>query len=193
MTIGVKTPQKVWTEAELKALPDDGCLHEVVDGNLTMSPKNDFYHGRICTCLSSALRTYAIEHRLGVVLDASTGFWMHNRNCRAPDISFVTRSRLAQLGFKPTARQFFPGAPDLAVEIRSPTNTQAELDERLEDFFSSGAQLVWLVDPDSRTVQICHSLKDRVTLASDGSLDGEKLLPGFSLPVAALFKKWDWE
>ena len=127
------------------------------------------------------------------MLDSSTGFWMRNRNCRAPDISFVTRSRLVQLGFKPSARQFFPGAPDLAVEILSPTNTEADLDARLKDFFSSGAQLVWLVDPDSRTLQVCHSLEERVTLSAGGSLDGEKLLPGFSLPVATLFKEWDWE
>src|SRR5947208_13489155 len=90
--------QKVWTEAELQALPEDGYIHEVVDGELVMSPKNDFYHGDICTRLSFALEASNREHKLGVVLDSSTGFWMHNRNCRAPDISFITKSRLLSLG-----------------------------------------------------------------------------------------------
>ena len=71
---------KVWTEAEIEALPEDGFLYEVVNGNLVMSPKNNFFHGRICMRLSSALDRYAIEHRLGLVLESSTGFWMLNRN-----------------------------------------------------------------------------------------------------------------
>src|SRR5436190_15015222 len=86
--------RKAWTEAELEALPEDGFLHEVVNGELVMSPKNNFYHGEICTRLLIAIGNFVKEHRLGVVLDSSTGFWMHNRNCRAPDISFLSRARL---------------------------------------------------------------------------------------------------
>ena len=121
------TVKKVWTEAELQALPEDGYLHEVVDGELVISPKNDFYHGLICTRLSASLGIFANEHRLGVVLDSSTGFWMDNHNCRAPDVSFITKARLDNLGFKPSARRFFPGAPDLAVEILSLNNTRRKL------------------------------------------------------------------
>ena len=68
------------------------------------------------------------------MLDSSTGFWMHNRNCRAPDVSFVTTALLIGLGFKPSSRKFFPGAPDLAVEILSPNNSRAEIDNRLKDW-----------------------------------------------------------
>ena len=60
------------------------------------------------------------------------------QNCRAPDISFVSKDRLLAIGFKRSTRRFFPGAPDLAVEILSPNNTRAEIDERLNDFFESG-------------------------------------------------------
>src|SRR2546428_10195084 len=112
--------KRIWTEAELQSLPDDGYLHEVVNGELVMSPKNDFFHGRICTRLSTALGNFVAQRRLGVVLDSSTGFWMHNRNCRAPDISYISKQRLAQASFSPRARRFFPGAPDLAIEILSP-------------------------------------------------------------------------
>src|SRR5712671_4900335 len=122
MRTAAEIPKKSWTEAELQSLPEDGYLHEVVDGELVMSPKNDFFHGRVCTRLSSALHAFAVQHRLGAVLDSSTGFWMQNRNCRAPDVSFVSRERLERLGFKPSTRKFFPGAPDLAIEILSRNN-----------------------------------------------------------------------
>jgi Uma2 family endonuclease len=65
-------------------LPEDGFIRELVNGELVMSPKNDWYHGRICSRLLTALLNFVSEHRLGAVLDSSTGFWMHNRNCRAP-------------------------------------------------------------------------------------------------------------
>ena len=87
------SPPRVWTEAELEALPEDGYLHEVVNGELVMSPKNNWQHGEICARLLTALKAFADLHRLGVVWDSSTGFWMISRNCRAPDISFVSKAK----------------------------------------------------------------------------------------------------
>ncbi|MEK7684450.1 MAG: Uma2 family endonuclease [Verrucomicrobiota bacterium] len=185
--------KKVWTEAELQALPEDGYLHEVVSGELIRSPKNDFFHGRICTRLLVALEAFNRAHRLGAVLDSSTGFWMDNHNCRAPDVSFVTKARLDGLGFKPSARKFFPGAPDLAVEILSLNNTRREINERLKDFFASGTQIAWIVDPEAEWVEVCHSLQKRERLGPGHHLDGEQLLPGFRYLIGDLFKEWDWE
>ena len=145
MSAAVESTQRIWTEAELQALPEDGYIHEIVNGELVMSPKNNFQHGDICIRLSFALESFNRAHKLGVVLDSSTGFWMKNRNCRAPDISFIPKERLKRLGFRRHTRQFFPGAPDLAVEILSPNNTRAEMDERLADFFASGTQLAWML------------------------------------------------
>lgn len=104
-------PRKVWTEAELQALPEEGFQHEVVNGELVMGPKNEFYHGEICARLLVALMTFARARQLGGVLDSSTGFWMKNRNCRAPDVSFVSRERLQGLGFRRSTRRFFPARP----------------------------------------------------------------------------------
>ena len=182
--------KKVWTEAELGALPEDGYLHEVVHGELVMSPENSFYHGDICADLVMALRSFAKANKLGAVWDSSTGFWMKNRNCRAPDVSFVCKARLK--GLRRSTASFFQGAPDLAVEILSPTNTRQEIDERLKDFFSSGTQIAWIIDPAMERVEICQSLTNRALLSAGGSLDGQHLLPGFKYPVADLFKEWDW-
>src|SRR5256885_15788395 len=104
----IQEPKKVWTEAELESLPEDGFIHEVVAGELVMSPKNDWYHGRICSRLFIAIGNHVSKHKLGAVLDSSTGFWMFNRNCHAPDVSFVPKARLKALGFGPNERRFFP-------------------------------------------------------------------------------------
>jgi len=182
---------RVWTEAELEALPDDGYIHEVVDGELAMSPKNNFEHGNIASRLFIALGSHVQQQRLGVVLDSSTGFWMKNRNCRAPDISFISRSRLSE--WKPSSRKFFEGAPDLAVEILSPSNKRSEIDERLGDFFESGTLLAWIVDPDLKAAEICQSVSARRLIGSGGFLDGNEVIPGFRFAIADLFKNWDWE
>src|SRR5438552_12071529 len=192
MSATTTPPRKIWTEAELRSLPDDGFIHEVVNGELVMSPKNNWFHGRICTRLLFVIETFNRAHRLGAVLDSSTGFWMFNRNCRAPDVSFVPKARLAALGFKPNEKRFFPGAPDLAVEVLSENNTRAEIDDRLKDFFASGTRIVWIIEPDRQRAEVCHSLMRRELLGSGGFLDGEHLLPGFRFPIADLFKEWDW-
>ena len=189
MSAGVQQAKKIWTERELQALPRDGYSYEVVDGELIISPKNDFTHGDICARLVTALSAFARKHRLGVILDSSTGFWMANRNCRAPDISFVSKGRLR--GGRP--RGFFEGAPDLAVEVLAPSNSRQEINNRLTDFFASGTKLAWIIHPEEQFVEVCHSPIDRKILASGADLDGEGLLPGFRYPFADLFKEWDWD
>jgi Uma2 family endonuclease len=185
--------KKVWTEAELEALPNDGYTHEVLNGKLIMSPKNNFQHENIVMRLSTALNAHAVQNRLGAVLGSNAGYWMHNRNCRAPDVSFIPKARLQRLGFKPDTRTFFTGAPDLAVEVISASNTPADIHDRLEDFFNSGTQLAWLIHPEEQFVEICHSPIERKILGAGAHLDGEQLLPGFHYPIADLFKGWDWE
>jgi Uma2 family endonuclease len=118
---------------------------------------------------------------------------MVTRNCRAPDISFVSKERLTRMGFKRSTRKFFPAAPDLAVEVLSPNNTRAEIDERLKDFFSSGTQIAWVIDPDSESVEVCQAPDKRKLLGAGAYLEGEHLLPGFRYPIDELFKEWDWE
>lgn len=184
-------PKKVWTEEELQALPDDGYIYEVVAGELVMSPKNNPEHGEICAELLTALRNFAKQKKLGVVWDSSTGFWMRNRNCRAPDISFLSKTRL--IGLKRPMRKFFEGSPDLAVEILVPSNTPQEINERLQDFFTSGTQIAWVIHPEEQFIEICHSPTQRKILGPGAVLDGEHLLPGFQYPIADLFKDWDWE
>ncbi len=190
MSTTVEQARKAWTEADLEALPDNGYNHELVNGELVMSPKSNCQHSDICAQLLAALSTHARAHQLGTVWDSSTGFWMRNRNCRAPDVSFVSKARLK--GFKRSERRFYPGAPDLAVEVLAPSDTPAEITARLEDFFDSGTELAWIIHPEAQFVEVCHSPTDRHILGPGAFLEGEQLLPGFQFPIADLFKEWDW-
>jgi Uma2 family endonuclease len=183
--------RKKWTEAELQALPDDGFNYEIVDGELVMSPKNNPEHGHICARLSSALVSHVDRQRLGGIFDSSTGFWMQNENLRAPDISFVSKDRLK--GIKRPARSFFRFAPDLAIEVLSPNNTRAEGQERLRDFFSSGTKLAWIIDPESKSAEICYSLEKRRLVGPNGELNGENIVAGFRYKLADLFEEWTWD
>ena len=193
MSAVIERAEKVWTETELCALPDDGYLHEVVNGELVMSPKNNLQHEQICQRVNFALEIFNRAHHLGAVFGSSMGFWMENRNCRAPDVAFVSKARLRELGYKPNTKTFFSGAPDLAIEVLSPSNTRLEMDGRLADFFASGARIAWIIHPDEQLVEVCHSRSDRRVIGPTGYLDGEQVLPGFRLQVSDLFRDWDWE
>jgi Uma2 family endonuclease len=193
MSGAVESVPRAWTEADLQALPDNGYIHELVDGELVMSPKNSFEHENLCSRLFLELASFNRIHRLGAVLGSNLGCWMNNRNCRAPDISFVSKARLQRLGFRPSTRKFLPGAPDLAVEIVSPSNSRAEIDGRLKDFFASGCQLAWIVHPEDEFVEVCRAPTDRKILGAGAEFDGEGLLPGFRYSIANLFEGWEWE
>jgi len=193
MSAAVASEKKLWTEAELQALPADGYIYELVNGELVMSPKNNFQHENLCGRLFLELANFNRAHRLGVVLGSNLGCWMNNQNCRAPDISFIPKARLQKLGFRPSTRKFLPGAPDLAVEVISPSNTRAEIDERLRDFFASGTQLAWVIHPEDQFVEVCRSFTERRILGVGAELEGENLLPGFRYAIKDLFQDWDWE
>src|SRR5688500_14556089 len=170
MNLSPATARKKWKEEELQALPDDGFNHEAVDVELVMSPKNNPEHGQICMRLAAALHMHVEREKLGAMFDSSTGFWMENENCRAPDISFVSKERLR--GLKRPLKKFFRFAPDLAIEVLSPNNTRAEIQERLRDFFASGTKLAWIIDPESKSAEVCYSLEKRKLVGPNGELNG---------------------
>ena len=116
---------------------------------------------------------------------------MNNRNCRAPDVSFISKERL--LGKKRADSAFFQGAPDLAIEVLSPNNTPSEISRRLKDFFSSGTRLAWIINSEEECDEVCSSPIDRRLVGPGVVLDGGEVVPGFQLNLAELFKEWDWD
>lgn len=184
----LKTDKKVWTDEEFMALPKDGHRYEIVNGELIDMGNSGALHGYVCSLLLAALASYVLSKKLGIILDSSTAFKMKNGNRRSPDISFFAKERLQGLTELPTG--FLEGAPDLAVAVLSPGNTVEEIHDKLVEYFENGTRLAWIIHPIEHYVLVYRSAQepDRL-LKSVDALDGEEVIPGFTLPVVDLFQK----
>ena len=123
---------------------------------------------------------------LGRVYGADGGFvlFLDRNTVLVPDVAFVTRERAP----KGEARKTFPRlAPDLAVEVLSPSDRMADALARVAMYLQAGTSLVWLVNPATRTVVVFRSDMDPVTLGENDSIDGGDILPDFTVPVAEIF------
>jgi Uma2 family endonuclease len=179
---------KVWTDAEFMALNRDGHRYEIVNGELIDMGNSGAKHGYVCSVLMILLGGYVHIQKLGAMFDSSTAFKMKSGNKRSPDVSFMAKERLQGLDELPDG--FLEGAPDLAVEILSPSNTVEEIHNKLVEYFDNGSRLVWVINPKEKYVLVYRSSEepDRL-LKSIDSLDGEEIVPGFSLAIAELFQK----
>jgi Uma2 family endonuclease len=174
------------TAEELFELPDDGSRHELVEGELIPMTPAGARHGAIAVRVARLLDEYAEAHDLGVCGTAEPGFILRRDPdiVRAPGVSFVAKARIPATGI-PTS--YWPFAPDLAVEVVSPSDRLSDVHAKLADYFSAGARLVWVVQPETRVVYAYRSLHDLQVLGEDGELDGGEVLPGFRCPVKRLF------
>ena len=172
------------TDDDLLAQPRDGRKYELVDGEIRVSPAGG-RHGQVTLELGARLLIHVRTHRLGLVLDSSTGFRLAGRTAgehdvRSPDLGFVAAGRLPQ-DRAPVG--FLELAPDLAVEVLSPDDRRRELLEKVGEFLDAGTRLVWVIDPEARRAAVYRSLTDVHQLAEDGILDGDEVVPGFSCPL----------
>jgi Uma2 family endonuclease len=180
------TITKPMTADELLAMPDDGYRYELVKGELRkMAPTGD-EHGDLTMALAAALYQHVRTHNLGKVYAAQTGFKLESDpdTVRAPDIAFVSRDKLEKTGRLPGFR---PGAPDLAVEVLSPSDRVSRIEDKVAQWLEGGARMVWVVSPKLHTVTVYRSLTDIVTLTEKNRLDGADVVLGFQMNVAEIF------
>lgn len=178
--IGRSLAGRKLTEAELLALPDDGRKYELVDGRAREVPTGA-RHGRIGVRLIRMLGPHADGK--GELFDSSTGFRMVSGNIRSPDVSYMMRHRLPE---GPLPIGFLDGAPDLAIEIISPSEDEPDMARKVVEYLASGARQVWQIFPETRRVVVYESL-DRVrSLGAGEQLDGGDVLPDFHCKVADL-------
>ena len=178
---------KLMTADELLRLPDDGQRHELVRGELrTMAPGGD-EHGELTGTFHSSLGPYVRAHRLGRTYVADTGYRLTTDpdTVRAPDVAFVRRDRVEATG---RLRGFRPGAPDLVVEVISPSDLYTEVDEKVAEWIEHGARLVFVVNPRRQTVAEHRPGEPVRVLTVEDTLDGYDVVPGWSLPVRELFE-----
>ena len=174
------------TAEELFALPDDGGRSELVAGEIIHMAPTGAEHGVVTARIGHLIQEYAIAHGTGVCCGAETGFILQRRPdiVRAPGIAFVADERIPKTGIPKT---YWPFAPDLAVEVVSPSDRLTEMHAKIADYFAAGTRLVWLVEPAARVVHIYRSPRDVQMIGDDGELSGGDLLPGFRCAVQWLF------
>jgi Uma2 family endonuclease len=180
-------PQKaLLTADELWQLPDDDYKYELVAGELLRMPPSGFLHGTVAMNFGGLIREHVIKHNLGVVCAAETGFRLRQNpdTVRAPDVAFVSQERILAEG-KP--EKFWSGAPDLAVEVVSPSDRFDEVMEKVEEYLAAGTRLVLVALPRTQTVLVCRPGGEVKILHGDDDLNGEDVLPGFVCRVKDLF------
>lgn len=174
------------TAEELFWLPEDSHHYELIYGELRkMSPPGS-EHGMITVNLTILLGLYVRAHGLGIVLTGESGFLIGRDpdTVRAPDVAFIRRDRIPPSGIPTT---YWPGPPDLVVEVISPGDTYLEVEEKVAMWLEAGATMVWVVNPRRRIVVAHRSLTDITVLTEDGMLDGGEVIPGFRCRVADIF------
>ncbi len=173
---------RVASEAELLRAPSDGRKRELVDGEIRVSP-GGARHGQVAVRLSTRLHVYASERGLGLVFDSSTGFKLPGGNVRSPDVSFVARGRFKN---DRPPESFADLAPDLAVEVLSPTDNPRSVLDKVGEYLQAGTRLVWVIDPAQERAAVYRSLTTVRELLPHERLDGEEIVTGFSVTLAEL-------
>ena len=183
----MRTLKKLLTAEELLCLPKNRRRLELVEGTLHKMPLAGGRHGRVAMKIGSLLDVHAESTGLGQVFAAETGFILRRGpdTVRAPDASFVARSRLLEEG---PPDGYLELAPDLAVEVVSPNDRPREVQEKVEDWLNAGVRQLWLAQPSGRTVTVYRAPEDWLELREDDALEGGDALPGFTCRVGELFK-----
>ena len=156
--------------------------YEYVKGELVPRAAAAIVHGEIGVNVIIPLGSYVRENKLGRLYTIETTFQLDDRVVK-PDVAFVSTNRLSEDKYKG-----MPVAPDLAVEIVSPSDKQYDVTEKALAYLKSGTRLVWVIEPVAKTVMVYRSETDFTLLTCEDTLTGEDVVEGFACPVAQLFE-----
>ena len=186
---------RLMSAAELANLPENGRGYELVEGRLVRMPPTGGWHGRISMDLGTALNIYVKAHNAGMVLGAETGFLVSQPGAPdtvlAPDVAFVARQRLPTAN-DPNLSGYWRIVPDLVVEVASPTQYSPEMAAKAQQWLIAGAQLVWIVWPAAKRVDVWQQGTDDAAVATLGvgnTLDCQSIptLSSFTISLDDLF------
>ena len=182
----MSTTTQLMTADELLKLPRGRFRYRLIKGELiTMSPAGS-EHGALAAIVAALLVQYVRANKLGVVFGAETGFKVAENpdTVLAPDVSFISRDHIPESGIP---KKYWPGAPDLAIEVLSPGDTAREVEVKVGRWLDAGARLVWTVNPKRKTVTVHRTSDDSDTLSETDELSGEEVVPGFRCQVSEIF------
>ena len=176
---------KLITAVEFARLPNpaNGSRQELVKGEIVEMPPAQGRHGYLQVEFSAILRQYVKPNKLGwVVTESGTLLERNPDTVRGPDVSFYSIARQPE---PPDA--YFSIAPDLAIEILSPSSRRKQVREKIEEYIHNGVRTVWLVDPDANTITVYNGTMRGVEYGPADTVDGGEVIPGFSLRVSEFF------
>ena len=180
------TKPKLMTADELLAMPgDDGKRYELIRGVLVEKMPAGRPHAVVVTLIAIVLGSFVLSRDLGEVHTGDPGYLLEvgPDTVRAPDIAWIAPGRIPE-----GATGYTNLAPDLAVEVKSSSNSNPEMRRKAEMWLSFGTRQVWVADPDARTVTVYRPGVNPVTLSEDDNIDGGDMLPNFTAPVWSLFR-----
>lgn len=179
---------QLMTAEELIKLPRGVWRYELVNGELRRMTPGGYVHGEIAAEVLGYLTPFVREHQLGRTYVAETGFLLRRGpdTVRAPDAAFVTSAKLQNSPL--SGHGFFPGAPDLALEVISPSDTYSEVKEKVAEWLAAGTQVVIVLDPRRKTASVYRAGNDLLTLGPADTLCVPELLPGWSVALSDIFR-----
>ena len=183
-----KTTTKLLTADDLLRLAAEGIGGELIRGVLVEKVSAGIRHGEIVTLLSFFLTAFILPRRIGRLVASDSGMMLERGpdTVREPDIAYISAEKLP---LDVDVPGFYEGAPDLVVEIRSPSDTLAAVNDKAQMWLRFGVGIVWVVFPESRTVEVHPASGPPVLLGEDDNLDGGEVLPGFSCAVKDIFPR----
>ena len=186
MAIPARAPTMSMTADEFLVYPVRDAKAELVRGELRVSPPAGGPHGVAASNVIAALILHLHQHPIGRVFGDGVGYELLRlpRTVRVPDASFVRADRLPAEGVGPGLLKL---APDLAIEVLSPSETASELEEKLDDYLISGTPLIWVIDPVRRTVMIVSADAPVRWLREGDVLDGGTVVTEFTCAVSEIF------
>lgn len=168
------------TFEQFEQFHDDGLKHELLRGEHIVVPPPKSRHTQVQQNLSDALRPYVKERRLGEV-HIEAGFKLSSDTWLQPDVSFLRKSQIQRT--RPDG--YFEGSPAIAIEVASESNTAAQLDLKMEQYFAHGAEEVWVVYPQTGKIRMHYPDGHSKTATDELQSD---LFPGLSVPLSAIFQ-----
>ena len=180
------TETRLLTAEDLLQLYGRGVRGELIRGVLCETMSTGQEHGEIAANLTIALGTFVKPRKLGRITTSDAGVWLERDpdTVREPDVAYFSAERMPA-GVRVTG--YSETVPDLVVEVASPSDTRREVNDKARMWVSYGVRLVWVVHPDTRTIDVHRPGEAVATLGEDDALDGLDALPGFACPVSDVF------
>ena len=182
----MSTTLPMLTAVQLEEMPDDGFRYDLLRGELLQMSPAGREHGKLAGRFFRLLSNFIDEHDLGETYASETGFLLETDpdTVLAPDVSYVSRERVPAIA---NVKGYIPLAPDLAVEVISPSDRYTKVDEKLETWLDAGTRVVIVLNPRKSVARVYRPQTEMQTYTVDQSLELPDILPGWSVKLSTLF------